>query len=251
MVAIRATDLGKSYGSVEALSGLSLAVDRSEIYGLLGPNGAGKTTTMRILTGQLRPDDGEATVLGVDPVAEPVEARRRVGILPEGGSPPTYLTPREYVEFVGTIRELDPERIAAGLDEWADGLGFRDVVDRLHADLSRGQRQKVMIASAFVHGPEAVFVDEPLANLDPMVQEVVKRRLAEYAAEGNALLLSTHDIDVAEELCDRVGIVADGRLVAECEPATEPDLLETFLESVSDGGPQRAPVVSFAGPPGV
>ncbi len=251
MVAIRAAELGKSYGSVEALSGLSLAVDRGEIYGLLGPNGAGKTTTIRILTGQLRPDAGEATVLGVDPVAEPVEARHRVGILPEGGSPPTYLTPREYVEFVGTVRGLDPELTAETLEEWAGILGFRDLLDRLHADLSRGQRQKVMITSAFVHAPPAVFVDEPLANLDPVIQEVVKRRLAEYAADGNALLLSTHDIDVAEELCDRVGIVVDGRLVVECDPATEADLLETFLESVSGGGSRHAPTVSCTGPPEV
>ena len=235
MGAIVATDLHKRYGDLEALSGLSLSVGRGELVGLLGPNGAGKTTTIAILTGQLTPDDGSATVLGVDPSSEGVEARRNVGILPEKESPPSFLTPREYFAFVGTVRGIDPETRTERVEEWADRLGFAEQLDTFATDLSRGQQQKVMIAAAFLHEPAAVFIDEPLANLDPIVQERVKRFLREYADAGNAVLLSTHHIEVAAELCDRVCIVRDG-VVAEQRIPRElgegETLLDAFVASV-------------------
>ncbi|MFC4541823.1 ABC transporter ATP-binding protein [Halosolutus amylolyticus] len=236
MGVVNVTGLRKSYGSVDALNGLSFAIERGELFGFLGPNGAGKTSTIRILTGQIEPDAGEVRVLDTDPAAEPIETRRRVGILPEQGSPPSFLTPREYLEFVGEVRDLDPDHVAERTDLWAERLGFRSKLDTLTTDLSRGQQQKVMIAQAFVHEPDVVFIDEPLANLDPLVQEQVKEFLVAYAAEDNAVFVSTHDIDVAEEICTRVGIVADGQLVAErsLEGVTEPSLLELFLDRVTE-----------------
>ena len=253
MGVILADGLAKSYGSVDALSGLSVDVSRGELFGFLGPNGAGKTTTIRILTGQLAPDRGTAEVLGVDPLEEPIETRRRVGILPEQGTPPSFLTPREYFDFVGRVRDLEPDLVARGVETWADRLAFGGKLDTLHTDLSRGQQQKVMIAQAFLHEPEVVFIDEPLANLDPLVQEQVKRFLVEYAAADNAVFVSTHNIDVAEEICTRVGIVADGRLVAErsLEGARADDgdgitedesLLETFLDHVEAADPRDTPL---------
>lgn len=248
MSVVRVTGLRQSYGSVDALNGMEFAIDRGELFGFLGPNGAGKTSTIRVLTGQIDPDAGEVRVLDTDPTADPIETRRQVGILPEQGSPPSFLTPREYLEFVGEIRHLDPERVTERTDQWADRLGFRSKLDTLHTDLSRGQQQKVMIAQAFVHDPDVVFIDEPLANLDPLVQERVKTFLVAYAAEDNAIFVSTHDIDVAEEICTRVGVVADGQIVAErsLEGTTEPSLLELFLDNVSDGVardiPTRTPV---------
>ncbi|PGF17273.1 ABC transporter ATP-binding protein [Natrinema sp. CBA1119] len=247
MAAIRVDGLRKSYGSVEAVAGMEFAVDRGELYGFLGPNGAGKTTTIRTLTGQIRPDAGTVRVLETDPTTEPIETRRRVGILPEQGSPPSFLTPREYLEFVGEVRDLRPERVTDQTAAWAERLGFESKLDTLHTDLSRGQQQKVMIAQAFVHEPDVVFIDEPLANLDPLVQEQVKRFLVSYAAGDNAVFVSTHNIDVAEDICTRVGIVADGQLVTERSindgDADDESLLELFLERVNGADARDMPTL--------
>ncbi|MDS0475167.1 ABC transporter ATP-binding protein [Natrinema sp. 1APR25-10V2] len=247
MGAIRVNGLRKSYGAVEAVAGMDFTVERGELYGFLGPNGAGKTTTIRTLTGQIQPDAGEVRVLGTDPVAEPIETRRRVGILPEQGSPPSFLTPREYFEFVGEVRDLPAERVADRTADWAQRLGFESKLDTLHTDLSRGQQQKVMITQAFLHEPDVVFIDEPLANLDPLVQEQVKRFLVSYATGDNAVFVSTHNIDVAEEICTRVGIVADGQLVTErsLDGGRDDDesLLELFLERVEGEAARDMPTL--------
>jgi ABC-2 type transport system ATP-binding protein len=246
MGTIQVDGLRKSYGSVNAVDGMEFAVDRGELYGFLGPNGAGKTTTIRVLTGQIEPDSGSVSVLETDPVTEPIETRRKVGILPEQESPPSFLTPREYLEFVGEVRDLEPERVAEQTAVWADRLGFESKLDTLHTDLSRGQQQKVMIAQAFVHEPDVVFIDEPLANLDPLVQEQVKRFLVSYAAGDNAVFISTHNIDVAEEICTRVGIVADGQLVTERsleDGETDESLLDVFLDRVEREATRDTPVL--------
>ena len=251
MGVIQVDGLGKSYGDVAAVDGMTFAVERGELYGFLGPNGAGKTTTIRTLTGQIRPDAGTVRVLETDPASDPLETRRRVGILPEQGSPPSFLTPREFLEFVGDVRDLDPERVAERTGVWADRLGFESKLDTLHTDLSRGQQQKVMIAQAFLHEPDVVFIDEPLANLDPLVQEQVKRFLVSYAAGDNAVFVSTHNIDVAEEICSRVGIVADGRIVTERsledDTAEDGSLLEVFLEHVDGANVRDTPSLDRVG----
>jgi ABC-2 type transport system ATP-binding protein len=235
MAVVRTEGLTKRYGDLRALDGLDLTVEGGELFGLLGPNGAGKSTTIAVLTGQLAPDDGTAEVLGTDPVENPVETRRRVGILPEQETPPSFLTPREYFEFVGRVRSLDPGTVERRVAEWTDRLGFADKLDTLSTDLSRGQQQKAMIAAAFLHEPDLVFIDEPLVNLDPVVQEGVKRFLVSYREAGNTVFLSTHHIEVAEEMCTRVGFVNRGRLVTDRDPAdldADESLLEAFLGSV-------------------
>jgi ABC-2 type transport system ATP-binding protein len=234
MSAIETADLTKQYGDVLALDGLDLTVERGELYGLLGPNGSGKTTTIEILTGQRAPTSGSASVLGVDPVAEPVESRRDVGILPEREDPPSFLTPREYLQFVGDVRDI--EGIERRIENWASRLEFRGVLDTLSTDLSEGERQRVMLAQVFIHDPDLVFIDEPLVNLDPLMQDTVKTQLREYCEAGNTLFLSTHFMEVAEELCTRIGIIADGELVADRDPRTlDEDLLETFATEIEEG----------------
>jgi len=238
MTAIRTDDLRKSYGDVDALAGLSLSIESGELYGLLGPNGAGKTTTMSVLTGQTVADAGEAAVLGVDPESDPIGVRERVGILPEKESPPSFSTPREYFQFVGAVRGLSDDAVDERTETWAERLSFAEKLDTLSTDLSRGQQQKTMIAGAFLHEPEVVFIDEPLANLDPIVQERVKRFLRSYREAGNTVVVSTHNVDVAAELCSRVGIVNAGELVAEVEPSSlgaDETLLDVFVENVDAG----------------
>jgi len=235
MAVIRTEGLTKTYGDLRALDGLSLSVDSGELFGFLGPNGAGKTTTISILTGQLAPDAGTASVLGTDPVSEPVETRRVVGILPEKESPPSFLTPREYFDFVGAVRDLDEETVRERVATWADRLDYAEKLDTVNTDLSRGQQQKVTITAAFLHEPELVFIDEPLANLDPIVQEQVKRFFVDYRERGNTIFLSTHHIGVAAEICTRVGFVNRGQLVDDRRPdalGAGETLLDAFLDSV-------------------
>ena len=232
MPAIETVDLTRRFGSVTALDGLSLSVDSGALFGLLGPNGSGKTTTIELLTGQREPSSGSATVVGHDPVTEPMAVKQAIGILPEREDPPSFLTPREYLTFVGEVREL--EDVDERIETWADRLEFAGVLDALATGLSEGERQRVMLAAAFLHDPDLVFIDEPLVNLDPIMQEQVKDVLADYCARGNTLFLSTHYVDVAAELCTHVGIVEDGRLVAECDPRemSEDELLEYFIAEV-------------------
>jgi ABC-2 type transport system ATP-binding protein len=237
MPAVETTNLRKEYGEIVALDGLDLTVERGELYGLLGPNGSGKTTTIEILTGQRTPTEGSASVLDVDPVAEPVAVRESIGILPEREDPPSFLTPREYLRFVGDVRGIDD--IENRIEHWAGKLEFRGILDTLSTDLSEGERQRVMLAQVFIHEPELAFIDEPLVNLDPLMQADVKRYLREYCADGNTLFLSTHFMEVAEQLCTAVGIITEGKLVAEADPQTlDEGLLQTFEAEVQPESPE-------------
>lgn len=234
MAAISTDDLTKTYGDVTALDGLSLTVDDGELYGLLGPNGAGKTTMIEILTGQIRPTRGTASVLGTDPVLNPVEVRSKVGILPEREDPPSFLTPREYFEFVCDVRDVSIEE--APIDAWVDRVGLHDKMDTLNKDLSKGEKQKVMIAQAFLHEPELVFIDEPLINLDPVIQERVKSFFKSYRDDGNTIFLCTHVLSLAEDLCTNVAIIENGKLKAEHDADELQDaddgLVGMFLDEV-------------------
>lgn len=229
-------NLEKSYGDVTALQDLSFSLDSGELFGFLGPNGAGKTTTISILTGQLEPDYGSVDILDHDPFTDPLGVRRELGILPERESPPSFLTPKEYFQFVGDVRNIPEDELNAAIKEWCDRLDFHDQLNTVHTDLSRGQQQKVMITQAFLHSPEFVFIDEPLVNLDPIMQERVKDFFVDYSDAGNTLFLSTHHIEVAEDICTRVGIVNEGTLVADRDPQTLDDdesLLDLFDSSAT------------------
>lgn len=236
MSAIETRNLTKRYGDVLALDSLELTVERGELYGLLGPNGSGKTTTIELLTGQRTPSEGELDVLGIDPVSNPLAVREVIGILPEREDPPSFLTPREYLEFVGDVRNLDA--IDDRIEEWSIKLQFHGILDTLTGDLSEGERQRVMLAQVFIHEPELVFIDEPLVNLDPLMQAEVKDQLRGYCEDGNTLFLSTHFMEVAEELCTTVGLIDEGRLVTERDPRElEDSLFEMFATELSRGPP--------------
>jgi ABC-2 type transport system ATP-binding protein len=235
MPAITTDGLRKTYGDTAALDGLSFSVEGGELYGLLGPNGAGKTTAIEVLTGQTAPDEGTASVLGKDPVRAPTAVREAAGILPETESPPSFLTPREYLDFVGAVRKQADGRVDEKIATWASDLGYEGKLDTLATDLSRGEQQKVMITAAFLHEPDVVFIDEPLVNLDPLIQEQMKRLLTGYGDQGNAILFSTHNVDVASEICSRVGILYGGDLVAEVAPDEldeDESLLDVFVDRV-------------------
>jgi ABC-2 type transport system ATP-binding protein len=163
-----------------------------------------------------------------------------VGILPENGRPPSFLTVREYFEFVGATRGLCDAAVDDAVASWADRLEFRHKLDTLCTDLSQGERQKVLVTQAFLHEPEVVFIDEPLTNLDPIMQERVKRFFETYREAGNTLFLSTHFIGTAEDVCTRVGIVNRGRLLSEVDPRSlgkDETLLDRFFAAVDADAP--------------
>ena len=208
---IEACDLSKAYGDVQAVDHVTLAVKEGALFGLLGPNGSGKTTMIRMLTGQTRPTGGEASVLGIDVVKDPVGVRKRVGIIPEQEPPPSFLTAIEYLKFVAAVRKI-PD-IGKKADWWFDFLDFADKKDVLCKDLSRGTRQKLMFTQAFIHEPALALIDEPLINFDPIMQDLVKDYLADYVKKGRTIFISTHILEVAEEICSEFAILHKGKLL--------------------------------------
>jgi ABC-2 type transport system ATP-binding protein len=208
---ITTNNISKVYGNTRAVNGVSITASKGSLFGLLGPNGSGKTTMIRMLTGQIRPTGGSAQVLGFNPASDPIRVRELVGIIPEQESPPSFLTAKEYLHFVSSIRELGDtdEKIAW----WFDFLDFADKSDVLCKDLSRGTRQKLMFAQAFLHSPVLAVIDEPLINFDPLVQQKVKEYLVEYVQAGNTIFFSTHILDVAEEICSEIAILHQGNLL--------------------------------------
>jgi len=208
---LEAKNLIKRYGDVTAVNNVSLAVEKGALFGLLGPNGSGKTTMIKMLTGQTRPTSGSAMVLGMDAGKDPVGVRGQVGIIPEQETPPSFLTAIEYLEFVAAVRNIpDIEKKA---DWWFDFLDFADKKNVLCKDLSRGTRQKLMFTQAFIHEPRLALIDAPLINFDPVMQDVVKEYLAGYVKKGKTIFISTHILEVAEEICSGFAILHKGSLM--------------------------------------
>jgi ABC-2 type transport system ATP-binding protein len=207
-------NLSKCYGSVQAVHDLSLEVLPGEIVGLLGLNGAGKTTTLECILGLRRPDAGTICLGGLDAQADPVRARQRVGALLQSDSLPEMLTPREALRFFGSFFD----RVAAPgvlLEQFA----LTAKADEAFATLSAGQQQRLFLALALINQPEVIILDEPTAGLDPRARRDMHRLLTTLRAEGRAVLMSTHHLDEAQQLCDRVGILHEGRLIAVDTPA--------------------------------
>jgi ABC-2 type transport system ATP-binding protein len=208
---LQAWDLTKIYGDVTAVHHISFSVERGSLFGLLGPNGSGKTTVIKMLTGQIHPTSGSATVLGLDVIIDPIGVRERIGIIPEQETPPSFLTAQEYLDLVGNIRNILDIRIKA--DWWFDFLDFSDKKDVLCKDLSRGTRQKLMFTQAFIHRPTLALIDEPFINFDPIMQRKVKDFLVAYVQSGNTIFISTHILEIAEEICSGFAILHEGTLL--------------------------------------
>lgn len=210
---IEIKNLTKKFGDLKAVSNISLSIGRGELFGLLGPNASGKTTMIRLLTGQIKPTEGCASVLGVNVLDDPIRTRELVGIIPEQESPPSFLTAEEYLYFVAKIRKLSNREEKC--NQWLKFLGFEEQKEVLCKDLSRGTRQKLMFAQAFLHNPELAFIDEPLINLDPIVQRKVKDYLKDFVKNGGTIFFCTHVLEIAEEICTRIAIIDRGTLIYE------------------------------------
>jgi ABC-2 type transport system ATP-binding protein len=211
--------LSRSFDTKVALDDLNLRVEPGEILGLLGPNGAGKSTTVKILTGLLRPTGGRARVAGFDIVTQPLDAKQRLGYVPEQPMVYDTLTAAEFLEVVWSLHHLDPATAAGRRDELLDLFGLGDARDQRLSTFSKGMKQKVVLAAALIHRPDVLILDEPLDGLDANSARIVKELLRTLAAQGRTILFCSHILEVVERICTRIVIIDKGREIASGSPA--------------------------------
>ena len=212
-VAIRTENLTRRFGELTAVDCLNLTVPRGVIFGFLGPNGAGKSTTINMLVSLLPPTEGTATVAGFDVQTEPMEVKRRIGVVPEDFTLYERLTASEHLELVGRLHGLTPAEIEARIPSLLGILELQDSSDKMILDYSHGMRKKTVIAGALVHAPEILFLDEPFEGVDPISTRAVKEILRDMVdRRGTTVFFSTHVMELAERFCDQVGIINKGQL---------------------------------------
>lgn len=217
---IEVENLRKSFGAVKAVDGVSFAARDGEITGLLGPNGAGKTTTLRMLYTLMKPDHGTVRVDGIDAVADPLAVRRRLGVLPDARGLYKRLSARENIAYFGHLHQLDGATLRTRSEALIDALEMRDIADRRAEGFSQGERVKTAIARALVHDPRNLILDEPTNGLDVMATRSLREFLFRLRAEGRCVLFSSHIMQEVVALCDRVVVIAHGRVVADAPPQT-------------------------------
>jgi len=248
--AIHISGLRKQYGAVTALDGLDLDVAEGEMFGLLGPNGAGKTTTVGVLTTRVRATSGEAFVAGKNVATEAVEARALIGVVPQQPNPDLQLTVRENLVFHATYHGIARAEAARRADALLERLGIVDKAGAKAQTLSGGQKQRMMIARALTHEPRVLFLDEPTVGLDPQARLGVWDILRELKQQGRTVVMTTHYMEEADQLCDRVAIIDKGKLLALDTPAAlraqapGDTIIDVTLDRAIEGDPPALPGVT-------
>src|SRR5580765_6820259 len=214
-LAIESVGLRKVFGDLVAVDGINLAVPRGSFYGFLGPNGAGKSTTIKCLTGLVRPSGGTYRILDVDPVAEPVEVKRRIGVVPEDLALFDRLTGAETLAFVGQVHDLDAAKIRERSSELLTLMDLTRAQNDLVADYSHGMRKKIALATALLPAPRLLFLDEPFEGVDAVASRQIRDLLAHFVKNGGTVFLTTHILEIVDRLCDHIGVINRGRLVAQ------------------------------------
>jgi ABC-2 type transport system ATP-binding protein len=239
--AVEVRDLFKRYGTVQAVDGISFVVSRGELFGFLGPNGAGKTTTINLLTGLARPDEGTLVVGGVDCLHNPKAAQGRIGIVPDESNLYPELTGFENLCFCGALYGMRKARRRARSRELLGVFGLADAADRKFAGYSRGMKRRLTIAAGIIHDPEILFLDEPTTGIDVAGARQIRQLIADLHAAGTTIFLTTHYIEEAERLCDRVAFIVGGRIagidtVAHfIQPVCEKHVVQISCASLGDG----------------
>jgi ABC-2 type transport system ATP-binding protein len=210
---IRLHQLTKAYGRFVAVDAIDLHVPRGELFGFLGPNGAGKTTTLRMIAGILRPTSGRIVLGGDDLIAEPMAAKRRLGFIPDRPFVYEKLTGAEFLRFVAGLYGQDGREIERRIDELFDLFELAVWKDELVESYSHGMRQKLIISSALIHRPECIVVDEPMVGLDPKGARLLKDIFRAFVGRGGTVLMSTHTLEVAQAMCDRIAIIQEGNII--------------------------------------
>jgi sodium transport system ATP-binding protein len=235
---IEVKDLHKAFGKVVAVDGATFSARDGEITGLLGPNGAGKTTTLRMLYTLMRPDSGQVLVDGIDAAADPVAVRRRLGVLPDARGLYKRLTARENIDYFGRLHGLDAATIRSRTDAAIAALDMGDIADRRTEGFSQGQRVKTAIARALIHDPNNVILDEPTNGLDVMATRAMREFLKRLKHEGRCVLFSSHIMQEVAALCDRIVVIAHGKVIADESPGAlraqtgEANLEDAFVKLI-------------------
>lgn len=213
---IKLQNITKSYarGKVKAVDELSLSVERGEIFGFIGPNGAGKTTTIKMITGILRPDTGSVTIGGIDMLSEPVRAKALLGYVPDSHDVFDRLKGIEYLNFIGDVYGVPAKERTERIEKYLNMFEIADAAGELIRSYSHGMKQKLMLTGALIHKPPLWILDEPMVGLDPKSALALKEEMRAHCREGNTVFFSTHVLEVAERLCDRIGIIYKGKLAA-------------------------------------
>lgn len=239
--ALEIAGLRKAFGDTVAVDGVDLAVGRGSFFGLVGPNGAGKTTALSMAVGLLRPDAGRSRVFGVDVWREPVHAKALMGVLPDGLAMPERLTGRELLTFLGELRGMDRKTVAQRTGELLDVMELTGAERTLVIDYSTGMRKKIGLATALLHAPRLLVLDEPFEAVDPVSAATLKTILKRFVAAGGSVVLSSHVMALVQQLCDTVAVMDRGKVVASGtleEVSGGRSLEETFAQLV--GVPSNA-----------
>lgn len=210
---IELVHITKRFGDFVAVENLSLAIPQGEFFGFLGPNGAGKTTTIKMMAGLFAPTTGAIMINGHDTVREPIEAKKSLAYVPDQPFLYDKLTGREFLYFVAGLFRIDKRLAHRKIAEQIEQFEIGEWIDKRTEEYSQGMRQRVTICAAVLHDPRTIIIDEPMVGLDPRSARIVKDALKAKSREGTTIFMSTHSLEIVEELCDRVGIVKDGRLI--------------------------------------
>jgi ABC-2 type transport system ATP-binding protein len=227
---IELVGVAKHYGQHVAVRQLDLTVPRGELFGFIGPNGAGKTTTIKMIGGILAPTRGRVKIAGIDMAERPVEAKHRIGFIPDRPFLYEKLTAMEFMQFTADVYRVNHDRFAHRAGELLERFALSDWAEELIESFSHGMKQRLIMCAALLHEPEVIVVDEPMVGLDPVAIRMVKEMFRDLAGRGVTLFMSTHTLAVAEDICDRIGIIHRGRLIAQGS-------LENLRREVAGGAP--------------
>lgn len=212
---LKLTNLTKKFGNFTAVNNINLEINAGDFFGFLGQNGAGKTTTIKMITGLYAPTSGTVNIGGYDIQKNNIEAKNLTGYIPDQPFLYEKLTGKEFLYFCGGLYKIEKNKLKNKIDETIDQLKIEQWVDKRTEEYSQGMKQRIAIASALLHDPKLLVVDEPMVGLDPQSSHIVKNILKEKASEGVAIFMSTHSLNVAEEVCSRIGIIKDGYMIFE------------------------------------
>jgi ABC-2 type transport system ATP-binding protein len=212
---IELRDVVKKFGSFTAVDHITLKIEKGEFFGFLGPNGAGKTTSIKMLTGLYEPTAGQCLIGGHDIQRDPLKAKRQFGYVPDQPYLYDKLTGREFLYFVGGLFGLPDRIVRSHIDDFVDLFELSRFIDKRAEEYSQGMRQRIVLSAALLHDPSVLIIDEPLVGLDPRSARLVKDTLKQRTRDGMTVFMSTHLLEIVEELCDRIGIIKDGRLIYE------------------------------------
>jgi len=211
---IQLNHISKSFDGIYAVKDLSVRVSKGEVFGLVGPNGAGKTTTIKILTSLLRPDEGSVFMGGYSIIDEPIRAKSILGYVPDRAFLYEKLTAREFLKFIASLYGIEKSEGLQRIETLADTFGISDIKDELIESFSQGMRQRLLFASALIHDPDVLLIDEPFMGLDPFGVRMLKGFIRDLGEKGVTIFLVTHSLHIAEEICDRIGFINKGTLTS-------------------------------------